>query len=103
MYKSLFPECSNRFVKVEFNFPTITCKFLNQLDHSNKSCSVRYGRCSQKMAEIASATTTSDTIKLDINPSGFSNTICVTASNGSHIVTLEENVGKVLYITLLLL
>lgn len=67
---------------------------MNQLDRSNKSCSVQYGLCSQKMTEIDFATTTSDTIELDIDLNGSSNTICVMASNGTHTVTVQGKIGK---------
>ena len=46
------------------------------------------------MTEIDFATTTSDTIELDIDLNGSSNTICVMASNGTHTVTVQGKIGK---------
>ena len=73
---------------------TITCVFLNLLDTSLKSCSIQYGQCSSEMMKTASTNTTTEsaTVTLNIHASG---SICynVTASNGSHTVIVQGNIG----------
>ena len=96
----VFPECTNRFVEIEHNSATstISCIFLNELDTSEKVCSIQYGVCDQEfeVTETVSDTTTSDTVMLKIALTVSDRTYCynITARNRTYTVMVGGRIGK---------
>lgn len=95
--------CRNQFVKVEYNSAasTITCKFQNPFDESEKSCSIQYTQCNEKLTEstfkLARSTSASDTVTLEVNLSGTDQLFCVIASNNTYSIAVEGRTGTLLY------
>ena len=92
--------CRNQFVKVEYNSATstITCKFQNPFDKSEKSCSIQYSQCNEMLAGdiLARNTSASDTVTLKVSLSGTGHLFCVIASNSTHAVAVEGRTGTLL-------
>ena len=90
--------CTNQFVKVIHDSAAfiIRCKFLNQMDNSEKVCAVQYGPCSQNLSEAVSPNTTSYSVELDVRleSSESVGTLCVIASNSTHTVLVELKTGR---------
>ena len=92
---SIFIECINRFVDVQYNSvdSTISCTFLNQMDTSIKSCSITYGPCgqnrTQRVEERSSlALPNNVTLMITLHASG-SYCYTVTASNDNFTIAVE--------------
>ena len=92
----LSAECTNRFVEVLYSDAPliITCKFLNQLDSSEKSCSFHFGLCDQTPKETTSGNTKTDSVTLYPSRPRAENSFCVTASNNSYSIRVEGEIGK---------
>jgi hypothetical protein len=71
---------------------TITCTFLNQLDTSLKSCSVRYGLCDQQQIKTAQENSSSSKIILSLESQ---NSFCYTviARNSTFAVAVQGSVA----------
>jgi hypothetical protein len=93
-------ECTNQFVEIGYNSATstITCVFLNELDTSEKSCSIRYGVCDQEKTEMATGNTTTGSVilDLDLTNTGSSSVYCysVIARNRTHTVMVDGRIGR---------
>lgn len=69
--------------------------FLNQLDTSNKSCSIQYGICDQELTEMVADDTTSDSVILNLALKGSGRPYCyiITARNRSYTVMVDGRIG----------
>ena len=82
-------------MKVEYHpsNTTISCTFENELDSSQKSCSVEYGICDQAMNSAQNSTTDDSpstvTIKLNITAMNSNTCYVVTATNGTFTVMVN--------------
>ena len=89
--------CRNHFVEIEYNSAasTITCKFQNPFDESEKSCTIRYSQCNEMLTEstLAKSTSASDTVTLEVSLSGIDHLFCVIASNSTHAIAVEGRTG----------
>ena len=84
-------ECTNEFVRVEYDLgtSTITCNFLNETDTSIKSCSLR--QCDLMLASAPGQNSTVEapnSIPLSV-ATGDSDCYLVTASSNSFRTTVE--------------
>lgn len=97
---TIIVECTNQFVEVQYDSATstISCVFLNELDTSEKSCSIRYGLCGQEQTEMpADNTTTSSVIlNLDLTSIDTSRMYCysITARNRTYTVIVDGRISK---------
>ena len=93
--------CTNQFVRVEYEemSSTITCRFLNELDASTKSCVVMYGRCGQELDQTRQGNSTIEapnTISLPVDSNRI-DCYAVTANSGSLTIIVDSqanNEGK---------
>ena len=92
--------CTNNFVTIKLNraASAISCIFIDELDTSEKSCSVVYGLCNEAQMKLAalSPNTTSSSATLDLILSDSSATYCynLTASNSTYEIMVEGRIGK---------
>ena len=89
-------ECDNRFVSIEYNSTefTFSCRFLNEFDTSQKSCSVQYGNCDEGLSMMTPVNSSfSRSISLKLNQTSLSGdaSYCyiVTATNESYTARIE--------------
>ena len=86
-------ECENHFVDISYNSAdsTITCTFLNKMDNTTKSCSVRYGPCDNvnKTINDDGHRKLPNTVVLQVTNPNSSFCYVVTASNGSFTLVVE--------------
>lgn len=94
-------ECTNLFVEVQYYDSAtsiILCVFLNELDTSEKSCSIQYGLCGQEQTEMAADNTTTSSVmlNLDLTNTGSNLMYCysITARNGTYTVIVDGRIGK---------
>ena len=93
-------ECTNQFVEVQYDSATstISCVFINELDTSEKSCSIWYGVCDQEQTEMAADNTTTSSVmlNLDLTNTGSNLMYCysITARNGTYTVIVDGRIGK---------
>ena len=94
-FDAIYAECNNQFVDIKYNSATstITCTFLNSSDNSEKICSVEYGHNNKRMTIAANSTSNTVTLELSLDPSNGNYWFVVTASNGTHTVMVEGNIG----------
>ena len=77
---------------------TILCTFLNELDTTEKSCSIRYGLCNQELVNSAQAFSTTETpnsvsLKLtDLSDGAYC--YVVTASSDNTTIKVKGNLSK---------
>ena len=85
---------------VNFNFASsiLSCMFLDELDTSDKSCSVQYNPCEsdQGLMKTAYANTTSTTATLKLNVNGSDVAYCyiLTARNSTYEIIVKGRIGK---------
>ena len=85
--------CTNQFVKVEYDSATstISCVFLNNRNIIEQSCSIKYGKCNQKLVLTASDNSTLESpnrVTLQVESDG-SDCYVIRASNGTFTVIIE--------------
>ena len=91
----LFVECTNQFVKVEYDpaASTITCVFESR--NSNHSCNISYGSCQQEMNQAAQGSATMEfpnQVVIKIESSGSDCYMYVVkATNGTFTVIVKGN------------
>ena len=90
-------ECTNNFVKVEYNSGTrsLTCVFLNNLDTSEESCNVTFGEC-DKLESSTYITDMETANSMTVLPDHLiAGIYCyiVRASNGTYTVTVNGSIS----------
>ena len=62
-YSLYITGCTNEYVKVIYDSTTSTifCTFLNELDTTEKSCSIKYGLCNQELVNSTQGFSTTKT------------------------------------------
>ena len=79
---------------------TVLCTFLNPLDTSQKSCSVRYGQCGQELSRRMESESrdggSNNVISFKLNIEGNDQTLCyaITASNSTYTIIVEGQIGE---------
>ena len=98
LYVFFHSECNNQFVEIKYNSAatTISCVFLNQLDSSEKSCSIQYGICDQEQTEMVASNTTSGNVMLNLALTGSGRVYCynITARNRTYTVIVDGKIGR---------
>jgi hypothetical protein len=92
-------DCSNQLVTIRYDLTssTISCQFFDQSTEI-KSCYIQHGLCSEEIDRYTGSNITSSsmTLSLKLNISDPSHEYCyrVTASNSTHTVIVEGQIGN---------
>ena len=93
-YIQFFTETTNKYVEVTFRSATdVVCTFLNDMtSDSEKSCTITYGQCQQRLFMTANGTTSTDSpniIYLDLESTLQTYCYIINASNATITVLME--------------